>query len=94
MELLLFRGITAELPWNYSLSTKNYHEMNERGVFYSKNSIYDLDFALEAYSYRRVLSMFSLFILKFGGDAIQLLQMLQTLTVIGCFLCLSLFQNL
>lgn len=68
--------------------------MNERGVFHSTKSIYDLDFALEAYSYRRILSMFSLFVLKFGGDAIQLLQMLQTLTVIGFFLCLSLFKNL
>jgi len=45
MELLLFRGITVELPWNYSLSTKNYHEMNERGIFHSTKSIYDLDFA-------------------------------------------------
>ena len=45
MELLLFRGITVELPWNYSLSTKNYHEMNERGIFDSTKSIYDLDFA-------------------------------------------------
>jgi hypothetical protein len=35
--------------------------MNERGIFYSTKSIYDLDFALEAYSYRRILSMFSLF---------------------------------
>lgn len=42
MELLLFRGITVELPRNYSLSTKNYHEMNERGIFYSKNSIYEV----------------------------------------------------
>jgi hypothetical protein len=61
MELLLFRGITLELPWNYSLSTKNYHEMNERGIFHSAIRIYDLDFALEAYSYLRILSMFSLF---------------------------------
>ncbi len=61
MELLLFRGITLELPRNYSLGTKNYHEMNERGIFHSTKSIYDLDFALEAYSYRRILSMFLLF---------------------------------
>ncbi len=68
--------------------------MNERGIFHSTKSIYDLDFALEAYSYLRILEIFSLFVLKFGGDAIQLLQMLQTLTVIGFFLCLSLFKNL
>lgn len=45
MELLLFRGITVELPRNYSFSTKNHHEMNERGIFHSAIRIYDLDFA-------------------------------------------------